>query len=223
MAKQRARFLSHEQARRFYDRLGAKLDTQAFYEDAVLHELVAHLGMADCRSVVEFGCGTGRLAEELLAAVLSPRATYLGLDVSSTMVTLASGRLKQWRDRAVIQQSDGTFHIETPEGHADRFICTYVLDLLSEGDIQAVVAEAHRVLASDGLLGLVSLTNGAKPLSRLVATAWQKLHALSPWIVGGCRPIVIERFLPEGAWKIEYSRVMSRFGIPSEIIVARRV
>ncbi len=88
------RLLSHSQAARFYDALGAGLDTQAFYEAAALHDLVTHLELETCRSVVEFGFGTGRLAAELLSTHLPSNATYLGLDVSATMVGLARSRLR---------------------------------------------------------------------------------------------------------------------------------
>ena len=54
--------LSHEEAQRFYDRFGAKQDWQRFYEDRAISELVAHGALADAQSVVEFGCGTGRIA-----------------------------------------------------------------------------------------------------------------------------------------------------------------
>ncbi len=40
------------------------------------------------------------------------------------------------------------------------FICTCVLDLLLDNDIRAVVGEAHRALAPEGLLGIASLTKG---------------------------------------------------------------
>ncbi len=49
---QRTRLFSHHQAARFYDMLGARLDTQSFYEDAPLRELVARLKMQDCRAVL---------------------------------------------------------------------------------------------------------------------------------------------------------------------------
>jgi SAM-dependent methyltransferase len=95
--------LSHAQAARFYDLLGARLDTQAFYETAALHDLVANLELARCQSVVEFGIGTGRLAAELLSTHLPPDATYLGLDVSATMVRLATNRLRQFGERAKVR------------------------------------------------------------------------------------------------------------------------
>ena len=215
------RLLSHDQAARFYDTLGAGLDTQAFYEEVALRELVAHLNMKDCRVILEFGCGTGRLASKLFETVLSRQTRYVGLDISHTMVTLAKARLERWRGSAVVRQSDGDPRIEAADGSLDRFICTYVLDLLADDDIRAVLGEAHRVLTPDGLLGIAGLTNGYTPWSRLVSATWRGLHTISPWLVGGCRPIVIERYLTEPAWVIEYVSVISRFGVPSEIVVAK--
>ncbi len=37
---------------------------------------------------------------------------------------------------------------------------TYVLDLLEDEEIVTLIAEAHRILDSKGLAGLVSLTRG---------------------------------------------------------------
>jgi ubiquinone/menaquinone biosynthesis C-methylase UbiE len=215
--------LSHEQAARFYDRLGVGLDTQAFYEAAALRELVEHFDMKACRAVVEFGCGTGRLAAELLEIYLAPEATYLGLDVSATMVGLTKRRLNHWGARVDVRQCDGAPRIEAADGAFDRFISTYVLDLLSDDEIRGVLGEAHRVLKPDGLLGLASLTSGPTPTSRLVSTVWRRLHRISPWLVGGCRPIELSTFVSNSDWTIAYSNVVVRFGIPSEIIIAKRL
>src|SRR5215470_5754952 len=215
------RIFSHAQAARFYDLLGAGLDTQAFYETAALQELVAHLEPATCRSLIEFGTGTGRLAAELLTEHLSPDATYLGLDVSATMVGLAKRRLQPFGERADVVQTDGTARFDAADGTFDRFISTYVFDLLSDDDTRAAVNEARRVLKPDGLLGLVSLTDGPRRLSRLVTMAWRGLHRISPWLAGGCRPVVLRGFLSNTEWRIEYRNIIVRFGVPSEVIVAR--
>ncbi|MEJ2728573.1 MAG: hypothetical protein P8185_08685 [Deltaproteobacteria bacterium] len=45
--------LTRSQARIFYDRFGKKQDTQAFYEDAALDDLIAH-----AERVFEFGCSS---------------------------------------------------------------------------------------------------------------------------------------------------------------------
>ena len=215
------RLLSHSQAARFYDLLGARLDTQAFYEAEALRDLVAHLELEACRSVMEFGFGTGRLAAELLSSHFPPNATYFGLDVSATMVDLAKSRLRPFGRRVEVRQSAGGPHIDAADGTFDRFICTYVFDLLPDDDIRAVLTEARRILTPDGLLGIVSLTNGPRPLSRLVSTMWRGLHHLSPWLVGGCRPISIRTFVSNKQWRISYANIVVRFGIPSEIVVAR--
>ncbi len=213
---------SHRQAAAFYDRLGAGLDTQAFYEAAALRELTEHLDLGTSRAVVEFGCGTGRLAAVLFESHLSPGATYLGLDVSGVMVGLTKHRLSRWGGRAVVRQCDGTPRIEALENTFDRVICTYVLDLLSDDEICAVLDEAHRVLKPGGLLGLTTLTNGPTTISHLVSETWRLLHQLSPWLVGGCRPIVLSAPMSNSKWIVDHTNVVVRFGVPSEIVVARR-
>lgn len=51
-------YFSSEDARRFYDRFGAKQDGQGFYENAALNVLIQHGGFSDAQSVLEIGCGT---------------------------------------------------------------------------------------------------------------------------------------------------------------------
>ena len=85
--------LDRGQVRAFYDRFGARQDAQAFYEDAALTELVLHADFEAAGRVYELGCGTGRFARRLLERHLPDGATYLGVDLSATMVELARGRL----------------------------------------------------------------------------------------------------------------------------------
>jgi ubiquinone/menaquinone biosynthesis C-methylase UbiE len=217
------RFLSHDQAARFYDFLGAGLDTQAFYETAALRDLVTHLELATCQYVVEYGFGTGRLAAELLSAYLPPEARYFGLDVSATMTSLAKRRLRVFGRWAEVRLCDGAPRVDATDGSFDRFISTYVLDLLSDDDIREVLKEARRVLKPSGMLGLVSLTNGPTPFSRTLSIMWRGLHRMSPWLVGGCRPIEIRSFISNSEWHIEYANIVVSFGVPSEIVVARPV
>ena len=51
------RTLSHQEARRTYDRIGARQDTQAFYEDVATREVIRHGDFASALAVFEFGCG----------------------------------------------------------------------------------------------------------------------------------------------------------------------
>ncbi|MEE8276395.1 MAG: class I SAM-dependent methyltransferase [Alphaproteobacteria bacterium] len=217
-----ARTLTHGEARVFYDRIGARNDWLAFQEDAARAELIAHGEFGRATVVIEFGCGTGRLAATLLADRLPRHCNYLGIDMSETMVRLARTRLAPWADRARVEQTTGAIEVPAADGACDRFVSTYVLDLLSEADIRALLAEARRKLAPEGLLCLVSLTRGATRPSAAVMRVWTALHALRPSLVGGCRPIEIGAYLDEGAWRIVHHRVRTTFAVSSEIAVAAR-
>ena len=43
-------------------------------------------------------------------------------------------------------------HVDLPDRSFDRFISTYVLDLLSEENIDSLLSEAYRILRTGGLL-----------------------------------------------------------------------
>jgi ubiquinone/menaquinone biosynthesis C-methylase UbiE len=216
------RMLSHDEARRFYDHFGARQDSQSFYERPALERMLANLALAEARAVVEFGCGTGQLAAELLAEHLGPECRYLGLDLSSTMIALARDRVAPFGRRAEIRQTDGAPRIEAPGGSFDRFVTTYVLDLLSAEEIRTLLAEARRVLVPGGLLGIASLTRGRSRTARVVTRVWERVHALRPAWVGGCRPIEVAELLSDPGWTLRHRSVVAPFAIASEVVVAER-
>lgn len=210
--------LSHREARAFYDRFGAKQDLQSFYEDPAVERLIAHADFANASAVVELGCGTGRHAERLLRAVLPASATYTGFDASETMVALAQNRLGPYSNRARVYLTDGSLKLPMADRSCDRFLSTYVLDLLSEEDIRTVLGEARRVLAPGGRLCLVSLTFGETPVSRLLCRVWMGLHSVRPQLVGGCRPLHLQPFL-KASWELIHHEVVCTLGVCSEVLV----
>jgi SAM-dependent methyltransferase len=215
------RVLTHRQAQAFYNRMGAKQDWQAFYEAKATHDLIAHASFETAQAVFEFGCGTGAFAERLLAAHLSPETRYVGVDSSATMIRLAQARLSRFGSRVEVQQTDGSFPFDAPYGLYDRFVSTYVADLLSAADIAKVLSEAHRLLRPEGLLCLVSLTPGQTWFSRWVTGLWTGIHRLAPSLVGGCRPLELQALLSASQWQLVSVNVVTAFGIPSEIVVAK--
>jgi ubiquinone/menaquinone biosynthesis C-methylase UbiE len=211
--------LTASEARAFYDKFGKKQDSQGFYEDPALEELIAHAGFQDSRKIFEFGCGTGKFAERLLAEYLPSSATYLGCDASSTMVELAVQRLKGYAERAQVVQSDGTVHFPLDDDSVDHVVSTYVLDLLPGEDIKMVFDEAHRVLTPEGKLCLASLTKGTTLPSRLVIFIWSTLFHMRASLVGGCRPILLEQYVDSRRWRMEYRNILTPFGVPSEVVI----
>ncbi len=213
------RTLTHEEAKAFYDGFGFKQDQQAFYEEVALQALLANASLDNARSVVEFGCGTGRLALELLHR-LPDDARYLGTDISSTMIAIAGERLASYDSRATVVLAGGPPVLPVEDASVDRVVSTYVFDLLSEDGRKQFLAEAARVLRPGGLLCLAGITNGKSPISRAVMSGWQWVFALNPRWVGGCRPTRTAGYLSEESWQIRYHHVFVSWGIASEVVVA---
>ncbi|HEX8796142.1 MAG TPA: class I SAM-dependent methyltransferase [Polyangiaceae bacterium] len=209
-------------AKRFYDRFGKRQDLQ-FYENAALERLLALGQFNRARAVFELGCGTGRLAQRLLFEQLPQGSRYVGVDVSETMVRLSRQRLARWRERAEVRQSDGAMRWPDADSAFDRFVATYVLDLLEEPDLVAVFREAHRLLAPGGLLCVVAMTDGQTALSRSLCAVWKAIHAWNPRLVGGCRPIRVGTFLDDAAWNQLDGEVVSSWGVCSEVAIAARI
>jgi len=210
-----------EQARRFYDRFGTKQDTQSFYENPALDQMVGSAEFENAHDIVEFGCGTGRFALRLFNECLPNDAGYRGFDISATMVDIAKRRLAGFKNRASVTLTSGSVELPAEDGCCDRFISNYVLDLLPAEQISTVIDEAYRILRNNGLLCVTSLTFGKGPVSRAIIAIWRTLHSASPYLVGGCRPIEATRFIFEPQWKIKHNETVVSWGIPSEILVAR--
>ena len=213
--------LKPSEVERFYDEFGAKQDTQGFYEDPAIDDLVAHASISEAEAVFEFGCGTGRLAARLLSEELSSEASYVACDLSRTMVLLARERLAAFGERVQVTQSDGAVRFPVSDHSVDRVISTYVLDLLSEEDIGRFFLESSRKLRSGGKVCLVSLTAGPTALSRVVSATWSLIFRLRASWVGGCRPICLAQHVDRTPWELEHRNVVVSFGVPSEVIIAR--
>lgn len=216
MAHQR---FTPDDAARFYDRFGKKQDLQ-FYEDVALDRLLATGDFERASTVFELGCGTGRVAARLLRERLPQRARYVGVDVSETMVRLSGERLAPWRERIQVRQSNGATRWPDSDGACDRFVATYVFDLLEEDALVELLREAHRLLSPGGLLCAASLTEGRSTFSRAVCATWKAAHAFRPRWVGGCRPIRVVSFLDGDTWTVRHREIVSSWGVCTEVLIA---
>jgi ubiquinone/menaquinone biosynthesis C-methylase UbiE len=214
--------LSMEKVRAYYDKFGSKQDSQAFYEDPATDQLLKHARFHEARAVFELGAGTGRFAEKLLNWYLDAEARYTGVDVSTTMVSLARQRLSPWSPRAEIHLSDGSAPLPAADGTIDRFVANYVFDLLEEQHRQTMLGEARRILRPEGLLCIVSLTHGTGVLTRMVSGGWELVYRLNAGLVGGCRPIELAGLVADGRWRVLEVTKISSFALTSQVLVAAR-
>ena len=217
-----ARFITHEQARRFYDRIGRGQDARPLSERRALDALAEQGDFGRATAVVEFGCGTGRFGARLLRERLPGDATYLGLDVSPHMVDLARAAVAPWAGRSRIELTDGVIRLPIPDESADRVVSTYVLDLLSPADVTAFVAEARRVLRPGGRLAIASLSPGRTVPARLVTRLWQAVWSLNPALLGGCRPLRLGGLFDPREWVILSSFPVTDLFLSSDVVLATR-
>jgi ubiquinone/menaquinone biosynthesis C-methylase UbiE len=215
--------LNREQVRSFYEQFGTKQDWQRFYEGPAIRELLAHGAFERAHAVFELGCGTAWFAKDLLSRYLTESATYMCFDLSSTMVTLARSRLAKFGKRAEVRLTDGSLKLPLPDLQFDRFVSNYVLDLLPPEDIGIVLQEAHRVLAANGRLCLISLTYGPTPFSQILIWLWRQFFTFRPSLLGGCRPVKLLGFISEKRWEVVHHNLVVTFGIPSEVVVAQKL
>ena len=120
--------------------------------------------------------------------------------------------------RAQVFLTDGSGPLPGGDGTFDRFVSTYVFDLLSPDDSGVMLDETRRLLGPDGLLCVVSLAPGATRATRLVSSAWTALWSRLPVVVGGCRPIDPRQLLL--GWHIEHRGLVSVWGLTSEVVIA---
>jgi SAM-dependent methyltransferase len=216
------RFVTHEQARSFYDRIGRAQDARPLSERRALDAVAALGDFASAASVVEFGCGTGRFAARLLRDALPASATYLAVDVSPRMVQLARAAVAPWAGRARVELTDGAMHLPVADASCDRVVSTYVLDLLSPMEAEEFVAEARRALRPGGLLALASLAQGRTAPARLVTALWRAVWRLNPALLGGCRPLALRGLLQPHQWDVRAGMTVTDWFLSSEVCVARR-
>jgi len=212
--------LSQIELKPFDDPFGTPGDTQSFYDDRAIVDLINHGQFDEAQNVLEFGLGTGRFAEMLLQDHLPITARYLAYDLSNTMVNLARQRLTAYKSRVEIFKTPCKLPVIKPHS-VDRFVCNYVFNLMRPEEIKETLNWAKESLSREGMCTLVSLTNGAGGLSKMLSKAWNGLFKLSPTLVGGCRPIDLEPFLELGGWTILYSNRMSNFGVTTEVLTCQ--
>lgn len=214
--------LSPEKAGRVYDRIGRLQDWQRLYEGPAIRDLEAHAGFDTARSVFELGCGTGAMARRLLGQLLPSEAGYVGVDVSATMVRLAAGRIQSFGSRGSVHRVSGRAPLPGQDGAFDRFVAVYVLDLLPAELAEALLAEAARLLTSDGRLCLVSLTEGQTPASKTVCAMWNRVWQHASALVGGCRPIDLLP-LVQSRWRIDHMATITTWAVTSQVVIASAV
>jgi ubiquinone/menaquinone biosynthesis C-methylase UbiE len=207
--------LSPEGAERSYDRWAAVYDVWAAITESRAHALAFEAAEpATGQSVLEVAVGTGELFARLAATAGLSRC--IGTDFSGGMLRRAQQRLTPASRLGALCRADAR-HLPFPGALFDVVVNCYMLDLLSETDIRAALAEFHQTLKAGGRLVLLYMAEQNPIVNRL----WMWLFRHAPALIGGCRPVAVWTLLRDGVWRIEKRERISQNGFRSELIVAR--
>jgi SAM-dependent methyltransferase len=103
------------------------------------------IGIQPTDTMLEIGCGVGRVGRELAPLIRH----WIGTDVSDNMLAHAANRLADLPNVELVT-INGTDLQPVPDAHVDAVYCTVVFMHLEEWDRYSYVREALRVLKPGG-------------------------------------------------------------------------
>ena len=95
-------------------------------------------------------------------------------------------------------------------------------------EIYNVLQLLRHKLKDNGRICLTSLTddlnNNEYIISSFVISLWKIISRLCPICMGGCRPIKLKHYISNThGFDIIFHDIISMFGLPSEVAIAKRV
>jgi len=102
-----------------------------------------------------------------------------------------------------------------PDDYFDVLYNSYMMDLIPTGEVPVVLREYQRVLKKDGMLILVNLSKKDQ-----APILWEKLYKVNPYILGACRPLMMEPFMRETGFRVIQREFRPGILLPTEIVTA---
>ena len=151
--------LRPRQVTRLYDRLAPGYDLlvgayRVLGSRRLVRRGIAALGLKPGDTVIDLGCGTGRLLPELADAV-SPGGRVMGIDLSPRMLARARRRIAGRTDVDIELLEGDVREFEWPD-RIDAVIATFALEMVPDydhviADAAAALAPSHGRIAVSGL------------------------------------------------------------------------
>ncbi|MFC1998359.1 class I SAM-dependent methyltransferase [Chloroflexota bacterium] len=202
-------------AKRYYDRISQYYDVLAgSFERKYAQMALDMLSIGEGETVLEIGIGTGHCLRAIAWSVgWSGRAC--GIDISDRMLQISKQRLGS---RAGLCCGDAA-RLPYGAGVFDAAFMSFTLELFDTPEIPIVLSEISRVLKIGGRIGIVAMSKCKDtPVIRL----YEWLHKKWPAYLD-CRPIYVEKAIVEAGFVVQNQRSESLFGLPLEIVVARKL
>jgi ubiquinone/menaquinone biosynthesis C-methylase UbiE len=166
--------------------------------------------------ILEVAVGTGLAFYEIVKR--NSEGTNIGIDLSEGMLKRAKERLSKLSDVNYELKVGNAFRLEEEDEHFDVLINSYMFDLISFDQMDAVLKEFKRVLKKKGKLVIVNMTIAENFGSEI----YDFLYRLSPKMMGGCRGIRLSKKLQDHGFDVKLREYYQQFLFPSEVILAKK-
>ena len=212
--------ISRQEAKANYDRLSRWYDLFARFEKKYREAGLRKLNVGEKETVLEVGFGTGHCILALAQAV-GDRGRVSGIDISEGMCNVAQARVKKagLSQRVRLQCGDAA-RLPFEAGIFDSIFMSFALELFDAPEIPTVLGECYRVLKDDGRICIVAMSRGSKRTRML--GLYEFFHQRFPQYVD-CRPITASKMLEQASFHTQDVTEMSMWGLPVDIVLARKV
>ncbi len=170
----------------------------------------------DGSTILEVAVGTGLAFYEIVKR--NPHGDNTGIDLSKGMLKKAGKRLKKLSGANFTLNTGTAFHLPMRDHSVDVLVNSYMVDLMSESDMDKVIKEFRRVLKEQARLVMVNMTTG----ERFGSNIYDFIYNMAPRLMGGCRGVNLSDKLSEHGFKVEKREYIQQFLFPSEVIIAHK-
>jgi ubiquinone/menaquinone biosynthesis C-methylase UbiE len=204
-----------------YDRISQWYDLLAGpFERPYISRGLEKLAAREGELILEIGFGTG-YGLQVLAQSVGSSGKVCGIDISEGMCHIARSRLRKASLLERVElHCDDALNMPFKTGRFDAVFMSFTLELFADSDMGRVLRECLRVMQVDGRLGVVALSTRDPPSLMAKAYEWAR-QRFPDWI--DCRFIPVISIIQENGFRVDKSEQLSAFGLPIEIVVAKRI
>jgi demethylmenaquinone methyltransferase/2-methoxy-6-polyprenyl-1,4-benzoquinol methylase len=204
---------SYDKMSRWYDKLAGSSEKK--FVDAGLQKLCAQEG----EIVLEIGFGTGHGIVALAQSVGDSGKVY-GIDISEGMFDITQARVSEGglSKRVELKRGDAV-SLPFAGSFFDAVFMSFTLELFDTPEIPTVLHECQRVLRNSGRICVVAMSKKRK--AGLLMRIYEWAHEEFPrWV--DCRPIFAQAALEEAGFRTADATEVSMWGLPVEVVLAKK-
>lgn len=168
--------------------------------------------------ILEIAVGAGHSFIQFLGKVNRENVVH-GVDLTPAMLEKTKERVaRNGYSNFDLREADAR-SLPFLDESFDLVYSSYMMDLIPTGEFLPVLREFRRVLKKCGRLVLVNLSKknqNQKPI------LWERLYLMNPYILGGCRPVMLEPFVKEAGFSNLKREFHPSIFLPTEIVAASK-